>query len=102
MLLILTTAPLVAFLIIFARMTINSVANFGRYLLVTSAFLAPLCMLGLSEWLSSRARRWLAIGLAVTLFSLAVFALVGVLWPAYDAPQRRDRRPRSSRRFALW
>ncbi|MBE9507262.1 MAG: glycosyltransferase family 39 protein, partial [Chloroflexi bacterium] len=48
---VLATAPLVAFLVIFARTTMNAVANFGRYLLVTSVFLAPLCILGLSEWL---------------------------------------------------
>jgi len=85
-LLILSTAPLVVFLVVFARMTVNAVANFGRYLFVTLTILASLCALGLNEWLAFRARTWLAAGLAVAMLALAIFALVGVLWPAYAPP----------------
>jgi 4-amino-4-deoxy-L-arabinose transferase-like glycosyltransferase len=89
-LLIVFSGPLVVFVAVFVRMISIDTANFGRYLFVSLAFLAPLYALGLSEWLRPRARRWLPIGLAVAMLALALFALVGVLRPAYAAPAMRS------------
>jgi 4-amino-4-deoxy-L-arabinose transferase-like glycosyltransferase len=85
-LLIVFSGPLVVFVAVFVRMISIDTANFGRYLFVSLAFLAPLYALGLSEWLRPYARRWLPVGLAVAMLALALFALVGVLRPAYAAP----------------
>jgi 4-amino-4-deoxy-L-arabinose transferase-like glycosyltransferase len=85
---ILASAPLVAFLVIFARMMTCAVANFGRYLFVTSVVLAPLYTLGLSEWVPARRRAWLTLALALGMLALAVYGLVGVLAPAYAPPPR--------------
>jgi 4-amino-4-deoxy-L-arabinose transferase-like glycosyltransferase len=85
-LLIVLSGPLVVFVAVFVRMISIDTANFGRYLFVSLAFLAPLYALGLSEWLRPRARWWLPVGLAVATLALALFALVGVLRPAYAAP----------------
>lgn len=98
-LLVVLSAPLVTFLIIFARMTMIDTADFGRYLFVSLAYLAPLYALGLNEWLdiprqrwlSSRASQGLATGLAAVLLALAAFALLGVLRPAYEPPQMLSR-----------
>jgi 4-amino-4-deoxy-L-arabinose transferase-like glycosyltransferase len=85
-LLIVFSGPLVVFVTIFVRMISIDTANFGRYLFVSLAFLAPLYALGLGEWLRPRARRWLAVGLAGIMLALALFALIGVLQPAYASP----------------
>jgi hypothetical protein len=85
-LLIVFSGPLVVFATVFVRMISIDTANFGRYLFVSLAFLAPLYALGLSEWLRPRARHWLAVGLAGVMLALALFALLGVLWPAYASP----------------
>jgi 4-amino-4-deoxy-L-arabinose transferase-like glycosyltransferase len=85
-LLIVLSGPLVVFLIVFVRMISIDTANFGRYLFVSLAFLAPLYVLGLSEWARSPARRWLPLGLATATLALALFALLGVLRPAYAPP----------------
>jgi len=87
-LLILASAPLVAFAVNFARMTVSAAADFGRYLFVTLAVLAPLYVLGLSEWVSARRRGWLTIVLSGGMLALAVYGLVGVLAPAYAPPPR--------------
>jgi 4-amino-4-deoxy-L-arabinose transferase-like glycosyltransferase len=76
----------VTYAVNFARMTVSAAADFGRYLFVALAVVAPLYVLGLSEWLPSRARWWAAATWAVALLALAVFALLGVLWPAYSPP----------------
>jgi len=86
--LILLTAPLIAFLVNFGRMTMIDTANFGRYLFVSLAVLAPLYALGLGRWLP--ARRWslLALFLSLGMLALAIYGLVGVLAPAYAPPPR--------------
>jgi len=89
-LLIVLSGPLVVFLIVFIRMVSIDTANFGRYLFVSLAFLAPLYALGLSEWVRPLARRWLPVGLAVAALALALFALLGVLRPAYAPPAMRS------------
>jgi 4-amino-4-deoxy-L-arabinose transferase-like glycosyltransferase len=89
-LLIVLSGPLVVFLIVFVRMISIDTANFGRYLFVSLAFLAPLYVLGLSEWAHPLARRWLQAGLAVITLALALFALLGVLRPAYAPPAMRS------------
>jgi hypothetical protein len=85
-LLVVCSGPLVVFMAVFVRMISIDTANFGRYLFVSLAFLAPLYVLGLSEWLQPRARRWLPVGLAVATLALALFALIGVLRPGYAPP----------------
>jgi 4-amino-4-deoxy-L-arabinose transferase-like glycosyltransferase len=82
---ILMSAFLVALAVNFVRMTVSAAADFGRYLYVSLAVLAPLYVLGLSEWFG-RASSHATLGLVILLFTLAVFALVGVLWPAYAPP----------------
>jgi len=97
-------------------MTVSAAADFGRYLFVALAVLAPLYALGLGEWACpersrrERSRRacpachskpetrnpkpeWrdrLALTLALGPLALAVYALVGVLAPAYAPPPRYD------------
>jgi hypothetical protein len=88
MLLILASAPLVAFAVNFARMTVSAAADFGRYLFVTLAVLAPLYVLGLGEWVPARRRGWLTTVLATGMLALALYGLVGVLAPAYAPPPR--------------
>jgi hypothetical protein len=92
-LLILLSAPLLAFLVHFARMTMIDTADFGRYLFVALAALAPFYALGLSQWFvrPSRARLWATAGLAIALLALAVFALIGVLRLAYAPPPMLSR-----------
>jgi len=87
-LLILVSAPLVALAVNFARMTVSAAADFGRYLFVALAALAPLYVLGLSEWVPVRLRAGLALALALGMLALAVYGLVGVLAPAYAPPPR--------------
>jgi 4-amino-4-deoxy-L-arabinose transferase-like glycosyltransferase len=88
MFLIVLSGPLVTFLIVFARMISIDTANFGRYLFVSLPFLALLYALGLGEWVRPGARAKLMAGLAVAMLALAIFALVGVLWPAYAPPAK--------------
>jgi len=87
-LLILVSAPLVAFAVNFARMTVSAAADFGRYLFVALAALAPLYALGLNEWVSVRRQAGLSIALALGMLALAIYGLVGVLAPAYVPPPR--------------
>lgn len=84
-LLIVASAPAVVIVVNFARMTVSPAADFGRYWFVSLAALAPLCALGLSEW-CGRTSAWPIVGLAGLMLVLAVYALVGVLWPAYAPP----------------
>jgi hypothetical protein len=85
-LLVVLSGPLVVFATVFVRMISIDTANFGRYLFISLAFLAPLYALGLGELLRPFTRHWMAGGLAVIMFALALFALTGVLWPAYAPP----------------
>jgi 4-amino-4-deoxy-L-arabinose transferase-like glycosyltransferase len=84
-LLILASALLVVAVANFARMTVSAAADFGRYWFVSLAVLASLCALGLNEWFG-RVSFWPTFGLVGLLFALAIFALVGVLWPTYAPP----------------
>ncbi len=83
---VLLLAPLTAFWATFGRMTVSGSANFGRYLFTSYAVLAPLFVLGLTEWVPGRRRRQFLVGITSFFFGLAVYALVGVLRPAYAAP----------------
>jgi hypothetical protein len=85
---ILASAPLVALAVNFARMTVSAAADFGRYLFVTLAVLAPLYVLGLGEWVSARRRGRLTVVLSIGMLALAAYGLVGVLAPAYAPPPR--------------
>lgn len=87
-LLILLSAPLVALGANFARMTMSAAANFGRYLFGSLGALAPMYVLGISEWVSTRQRNKLVLGISLVMLALVIFALVGVLAPAYAPPPR--------------
>jgi hypothetical protein len=76
-----------AFSVVFIRMTFIDTADFGRYLFVSLGFLAPLYALGLGGWMREESVTWFSVGLAVALFALAVFALLGVLYPPYLPPE---------------
>jgi len=83
LLLLLLSAPVICFGVVFARMTMIDTADFGRYLFVSLAYLAPLYALGLTEVSSGRS---VLFGVLFTMTALAVFGLAGVLYPAYAAP----------------
>ncbi|MGD2144011.1 MAG: glycosyltransferase family 39 protein [Anaerolineae bacterium] len=85
--LLLLSAPLATFLVVFVRMTFIDTADFGRYLFVSLAFIAPLYALGLTEWVCERHTKWLPMALTAAMTALSVFALVGVLRTAYAPPK---------------
>ena len=83
---VMASAGLITFLVVFARMTVIDTANFGRYLFVSLAFLAPLYAAGLAEWTRGRTPLMTA-GVGALMLGLAIFALLGVLRPAYGSPR---------------
>jgi hypothetical protein len=85
--LVLLSAPVTTFLVVFARMTFIDTADFGRYLFVSLGFLAPLYVLGIGQWVRGMRVKWLSLGTAGGMVALAVFALVQVLYPAYADPE---------------
>ncbi len=87
---ILLIAPLTAFAATFGRMTVSGTANFGRYLFTSYAVIAPLLVLGLTEWVTARWRRPFLVILSILFVALAIYGLVGVLRPAYAAPPTFD------------
>jgi 4-amino-4-deoxy-L-arabinose transferase-like glycosyltransferase len=89
--LILLSAPVTTFLVVFARMTFIDTADFGRYLFVSLGFLAPLYALGIGQWVRDTRDKWLSLGLAGGMAALAVFALIQVLHPAYADPEMVSR-----------
>ncbi len=86
-LLILLSAPLLTFVVVFLRMALIDTANFGRYLFVSLGFLAPLYTLGLEEWAMEGSSRWVSVAVVIGMVGLATFALFGVLAPAYASPE---------------
>jgi hypothetical protein len=68
-------------------MTIMDAADFGRYLFVSLGFLAPLYAVGLLAWVPRDQDGFLTPVIASAMFGLAVFALLGVLRPAYARPE---------------
>ncbi len=87
---VLLVAPITAFMATFGRMTVSGSANFGRYLFTSYAVIAPILALGLTEWVSERWRRIFLAAVMSLFFALAVYALIGVLRPAYAAPPIYD------------
>ena len=85
---VLLAAPLAAFAATFYRMTVSGSANFGRYLFTAYGVLAPLLILGLTEWVPARWRRGLVGGLTAVFLSLSLYALFFVIRPAYAPPPR--------------
>ena len=87
---VLLLAPLTAFAATFGRMAVSGSADFGRYLFTTYAVLAPLAILGLTEWLPLVRRvhwqRPFLFTLASIFLLLAIYALLSVLKPAYAPP----------------
>lgn len=83
---VVASAGLITFLVVFVRMTLIDTANFGRYLFVSLAFLAPLYAAGLAEWTGNRTSLT-AAGVVTIMLGLALFALLGVLRPAYGTPR---------------
>ena len=78
-------APITAFTATFYRMSISASADFGRYLFTTYAVIAPLYMLGMSEWVAQRWRSYLITGLSVFMLGLGLYGYFGILQPAYAA-----------------
>ncbi len=87
---VLLIAPVTAFTATFGRMTVSGSANFGRYLFTSYAVIAPLFVLGLTEWFPFRRRRPVLLAFSAGLFVIALYALIGVLQPAYAAPPIYD------------
>ena len=83
---VLLIAPITAFAATFGRMTVSGSANFGRYLFTSYAVLAPLLVLGLTEWVPSRWRRTFMASIVAFFLTLAFYALFAILQPAYAAP----------------
>lgn len=83
---VLLIAPLTAFAATFGRMTVSASANFGRYLFTTYAVIAPVLVLGLTEWFSVRWHRLVMATVSGGLFIVSLYALFAVLQPAYAAP----------------
>jgi hypothetical protein len=83
---VLASAGVITFAVVFVRMTLIDTANFGRYLFVSLAFVAPLYALGLVEWTGGQTRLVTA-GVGAVMLGLALFALLGVLRPAYGSPR---------------
>lgn len=87
LLLVLVSAPLPTFLVVFFRMAFIGSAHFGRYLHVSLGFLVPLYVLGLAELSRDEHPVPITVAVATALFALAVFALIGVVHPAYAPPR---------------
>ena len=86
LLLVLAVAPIAGFAATFARMTVSATANFGRYLFLSYAVLAPFLSVGLTGWLPGK-WRWLGTGAVLAmLFAVSVGTLIGVLHPTYAPP----------------
>lgn len=83
---VLLLAPLTAFGATFTRMAVSQTAHFGRYLFTTYGVIAPLLVLGLTEWLPMPWRRSAVSALTAVFLLLGIYGLVGVLAPAYGPP----------------
>ena len=83
---VLLIAPLSAFTATFYRMSISASADFGRYLFTTYAVVAPLLLLGFTEWFSLRWRQAATAVLSLLMLALGLVAYFGILRPAYAAP----------------
>jgi hypothetical protein len=78
--------PLTAFAATFTRIAVSQTAHFGRYLFTAYGVIAPLLVLGLTEWLPMPWRRPAMGILTAGFLLLGVYGLVGVLAPAYGPP----------------
>lgn len=83
---ILAVAPIVGFASTFWRMTVSATADFGRYLFLSYAVLAPFLSVGLTWWLPGKWRRIGTGAVLAVLLVAAVGSLVGVLRPVYAPP----------------
>lgn len=87
---VLLIAPLTAFTATFYRMSISASADFGRYLFTTYAVLAPLMLLGLTEWFKPQWRRGVTAVFSLLMLGLALYGYFGILKPAYAMPPIYD------------
>lgn len=83
---VLLIAPITAFGATFYRMSVSASADFGRYLFTTYAVIAPLYMLGMSEWFAQRWRAWVIGGFSLCMLGFGLYGYFGILKPAYAAP----------------
>lgn len=71
---------------VFGYMLISTAGPMGRFFFPALPALATLIMLGLGQLVSKRHLAVLSSAVAVAMFALALYALVGILAPAYARP----------------
>jgi hypothetical protein len=83
---VLSAAVLVFAGTLFGYMLISTAGPMGRFFFPALPALATLMMLGLSQFVPKRFSTLLPAGVSVATFVLALYALIGVLAPAYARP----------------
>jgi len=83
---VLSAAVLVFAGMLFGYMLISTAGPMGRFFFPALPALATLMMLGLSQFVPKRSSILLSAGVSVAMFALALYALIGVLAPAYARP----------------
>jgi len=74
--------------VLFGYMLVSTAGPMGRFFFPALPALAVLMMLGLSQLAPRRYRAILAVMVSVAMFGLAVYALLGILAPAFARPAR--------------
>jgi hypothetical protein len=83
---VISAAVLVFAGMLFGYMLISTAGPMGRFFFPALPALATLMMLGLSQLVSKRYSIILSAGVSAATFALALYALIGVLAPAYARP----------------
>ena len=86
-LLIMTLTVIVFAVVLWGYMLISTAGPMGRLFFPALPALAILMMLGLSQLLPRRFQTVLAVVVAVAMFGLALYSLIGILAPAYAPPK---------------
>ena len=87
-LLILSATAGVFACVLFSYMLVSTAGPMGRFFFPALPALAVLTMLGLSQLAPRRYRAILAVMVSAAMFGLAVYALLGILAPAFARPVR--------------
>ncbi len=86
-LVLLGTTTVVFVLVVFYYMLIQPAGAMGRFLFPALPAFSVLVIYGLSRLLPGRITSYLGVGVSVSALTLAVYALVGVLGPAFASPR---------------